>query len=667
MKSIKKKSMFLLLPLAFMALTGCDADNSSNSTAGGSQGSSDTSTIESEFAVTIEAVENGTVTANKEKAKVGEDVEFTITVNEGYYVKSFLVNDVEVALTENKAIVKMVDGGLKAKLIVTDSYPASKFDADLKQKIKDADQFKVALTADTTVDALPLAKDTTEYDLGGKTLTVDGKMALSAAQGQSITIKNGSVAFTGTADPTELKDLKANLFEVSSAKLFVLDHVAVTVETAMTTAIYCSSSTDLRVLHSTIDLKNAYYGLGTNNSLGANAHILIQDSSVNVTNAEKNNTAFLGNVEGLGVQIENSSFKADRQAIIARTGSWMIENTTAEITGDWLKDAGNATKNNGYLTGTWKTDNEVPSAPVVVGDTNNNAYDESVYFNARGTEFVAPTGNNKVVTRQDGSNKYFTKITMDSATYKNAKDGLDNGSGVSISLADNGETLTDLTATIEVGEGGTASLSKTTGITYGEKVDVTVTPTSGYKVNKVTLTGIDGAETDITAAMSFNAGLKNTVKVEFAVLQVGGTQVVARDLFPDATDNVSPTSGTFTAKGFTFAFTERSSVSLKIFRPGTTTPYDVPYLQAAKGAKIILSEISGKIIKKIEFVFAVTSGNAGGPDYLNSDDGYYVANSDKTGVWENKENQSRELTFKVGKTGATGLVCAMITSLIITC
>ncbi len=662
MKSIKKKSMFLLLPLAFMALTGCDADNASDSTAGGSQGSSDSSIIESEFDVTIEAVENGKVTANKTKAKVGEEVEFTVTTNEGYFVKSFLVNDVEVTLTENKATVKMVDGGLKAKLIVTDSHLVSAFDPDLKQTIKDSDSFKVALTADATVDALPLAKDTTEYDLGGKTLTVDGKMALSAAQGQSITIKNGSVTFTGTADPTELKDLKANLFEVSSAKLFILDHVAVTVETAMTAAIYCSSSTDLRVLHSTIDLKNAYYGLGTNNSLGANAHILIQDSSVSVTNAEKDNAAFLGNVEGLGVQIEDSSFKADRQAIIARTGSWMIENTTAEITGDWLKDAANATKNNGYLTGVWGTGNEVPSAPVVVGDTDNNAYDENVYFNARGTEFVAPTENNKVVTRQDGSNKYFTKITMDSATYKNAKDGLDNGSGVSISLADNGETLTDLTATIEVGEGGTASLSKTTGITYGEKIDVTAIPSNGYKLEKVTLVSIDGTETDITAAMSFNAGLKNTVKVEFAVVEVGGTKISSTEIIVPTEETISTASKALhieNLKGFEFNF---AGVSLFYKKRSDGSKYNPPYLKINKGSTFSITTKSSNKIKKIEMEFTASGSSFGGPTSLGDNSGskHYAAGTDKTGVWESAEG---ETTGSFVVTGSS----VMIACFVITC
>lgn len=62
---------------------------------------------------------------------------------------------------------------------------------------------------------------------------------------------------------------------------------------------------------------------------------------------------------------------------------------------------------------------------------------------------------------------------------------------------------------------GEVSLSKTSGIAYGETITVTATPKEGYKLSKVTYT--DGAEkvTDITSSLSFNATYINKVEATF--------------------------------------------------------------------------------------------------------------------------------------------------------
>ncbi len=656
MKNIKKKSMLLLLPLAFLALTGCDGNNSSDSTAGGSQGNSDTSAIESEFAVTIEAVENGTVTANKTKAKVGEDVEFTVTVNEGYYVKSFLVNDVEVALTENKATVEMVDGGLKAKLIVTDSYPVSTIDEAFENKVKGLDNFKYAFDKDMSVEKLPLAKTETTIDLGGNTITFTGDEFIHSLQNdkkenvQKITLKNGSVKINSEKNVN-------NFINATNAKKFTIDGVKVETETSIYTGIYCSSSTDLSILNSTFDL-DAIFVVGTNNLEGNNAGILIDNSTLVAKSDNKDNAAINVNTAGSSVTIKNSSLMGDRQAVIARTGTWAIENSVLTTTGAWLEKSPESVKtDNTYLAGTWKNGNEVPSAALVIGDSVDNAYNENVVLTAKNTAFIAQKGL-KVVTRRD--TKYSTTVTMDSLTYKNAKDGLDNGKGVSLSLSDNGETLTDLTATVEAGEGGTASLSKTTGITYGEKIDVTVAANTGYKVNKVTLVGIDGAETDITAAMSFNAGLKNTVKVEFAVKETGETTITATEL-------IVPTEGTTITsqnkldvedvKGFSFSF---SRVCL-FYVSNADVPYDPPYLKIMSTNTFVIKNIDGKKIKKIDIQFTAVGSAYGGPlsvqsysgnDKTNHNNLYSSSADSAIGVWESPTGEN-EAKFHVSGSGAT--------------
>ncbi len=639
MKNIKKKSILLLLPLAFLTLNGCDEQKEViSSTTESSIGNVDSSVTESEFAVTIEETENGTVTANKTKAKVGEEVEFTITVDEGYYVKSFLVNEKEVALTENKASVEMVEGGLRAKLIVTDSYPVSVVDEAFEKKVEGLDNFKYAFNGDASVEKLPLAKLETTIDLGGHTVTFTGEEFIHSIQNdqkenvQKVTLKNGSVKIDSTKEVN-------NFINATYAKKFTVDGIKVEAKTSVYTGIYCSSSTDLSILNSTFDLK-AVFVVGTNNLEGNNAGILVENSTLMTTTDDKDNAAMVVNTVGSTVTIKNSKLTADRQAVIARTGTWEIEGSTLTTTGAWLdKSEGNANTNNSYLSGAWKAGNEVPSSALVIGDNVDNAYNENVVLTAKNTSFAAQKGL-KVVTRRD--TKHTTTVTMDSLTYKNAKDALDNGKGVSLSLSDNGETLTDLTATVETGEGGEATLSKETAITYGEKIDVTATPNDGYKVDKVTLTGIDGTETDITAAMSFKAGLKNVVKVAFAVKETGGTTITAKDLFPDVTeDNKMSIDGDFKANGFTFSFPTKSKLSY-MTKTGAGALLENPILRVkGEGSVVKISKEDNALIKKVEMTFRQSKGTNGGPDNLelgDASDATYTSN-ENTGVWESAAGQ----------------------------
>ncbi len=638
MKNIKKKSILLLLPLAFLTLNGCDEQKEViSSTTESSIGNVDSSVTESEFAVTIEETENGTVTANKTKAKVGEEVEFTITVDEGYYVKSFLVNEKEVALTKNKASVEMVEGGLRAKLIVTDSYPVSVVDEAFEKKVEGLDNFKYAFNGDASVEKLPLAKLETTIDLGGHTVTFTGEEFIHSIQNdqkenvQKVTLKNGSVKIDSTEEVN-------NFINATYAKKFTVDGIKVEAKTSVYTGIYCSSSTDLSILNSTFDLK-AVFVVGTNNLEGNNAGILVENSTLMTTTDDKDNAAMLVNTVGSTVTIKNSKLTADRQAVIARTGTWEIEGSTLTTTGAWLdKSEGNANTNNSYLSGAWKAGNEVPSSALVIGDNVDNAYNENVVLTAKNTSFAAQKGL-KVVTRRD--TKHTTTVTMDSLTYKNAKDALDNGKGVSLSLSDNGETLTDLTATVETGEGGEATLSKETAITYGEKIDVTATPNDGYKVDKVTLTGIDGTETDITAAMSFNAGLKNVVKVTFAVKETGGTTITAKDLFPDVTvGNKMSIDGDFKANGFTFSFPTKYKLSY-MTETGAGA-LENPILRVkGEGTVVKISKEDNALIKKVEMTFRQSKGTNGGPDNLelgDASDATYTSN-ENTGVWESAAGQ----------------------------
>ena len=315
-------------------------------------------------AITITPSTNGTVTANKTQATIGESVTFTISPAEGYHLESFKVNGTEVEVTGNSYVTNMTEAGLSIEATFSDTYRVASISESLKTTIKGLDTAKVTLTADSTIDTIPLAKKDTIIDLGGKTLTVTSAVAIYALPGeggthvQNITVKNGTINVTGAL-------ANGNIINASDALSFTLDGVTLTNTTLTYTGIYCSSSTDLEIKNSTLNLK-AIFGIGTNNLEGKNAKILMDNSHLTVTTDDKDNAAFLGNVEGINVTFKNSTLQADRQAVVARTGTWKADATTFEITGAWLTEA-NKAKNDSYLAlGKQETKFHLPQSLSVI-------------------------------------------------------------------------------------------------------------------------------------------------------------------------------------------------------------------------------------------------------------------------------------------------------------
>lgn len=691
-------------------------------------------------AITIAPCTNGTVAANKEKAAVGESVTFTISPAEGYHLESFKVNGAEVEVTGNSYVTNMTEAGLSIEATFSDTYRVASISDSLKTTIKGLDTAKVTLTADSTIDTIPLAKKDTIIDLGGKTLTVTSAVAIYALPGeggahvQNITVKNGTINVTGAA-------ANRNIIDASDALSFTLDGVTLTNTTLTYTGIYCSSSTDLEIKNSTLNLK-AIFGIGTNNLEGKNAKIVMDNSHVTVTTDDKDNTAFLGNVEGINVTFKNSTLQADRQAVVARTGTWKADATTFETTGAWLTEA-NKAKNDSYLTGAWKTGNEVPSAAAVIGDNVAGAYNEDVNFTfTNSCKFVAPAGN-KVVSRVDGTHN--TTITFDALTYVNAYDSMDNDTGVNVvtqnvltktinemnALTENddknlylvtgilkeitkadygngyledpttgetimlygsyseatilmsdtgvfslkkttdknpkvvgtalsednvgkmvtvfgtfknfngtkeivdsyalpkGEKISGLTATIEVNDStmGSATLSKTEGITFGETITVDAVANSGYEVSKIEYTDKAGKMTDITTGKKFDADVANSVKVTFVEKSTTPTKKTAT-FVPTDFQAAANTKIIQTLGGFTFQV--------------DTGTIDTQKIGVFKGKKLTITGGEGMSIMKIEFTCTASGTDKYGPGcFVDTDTTSHYTYSGKVGIWENTDGQQK--------------------------
>lgn len=384
--------------------------------------------------VTVNAGEHGTI-EHKNKVddsqdyKYGDTAVVTVTPNEGYIIETITVDGKAIEVPEDKkggySFEQLVEKDLNISATFTDVHTISEFTDSVINEIKNAQDIKVKLAGDVTLGVtLPLAKGTTEYDLDGHTITStlngmlrDANTDTATFGNKSVTLKNGSII-------SNYDKGTVNVIDSSYLAAFTLDGVTVSNNSISTvnpiTGIYCSSTTETKILNSTINIKGSSnlgaYGIGTNNLDGENKTITIDNTKVTVTSDDFDNTGFLGNTEGIKVVVKNSTFTADRQAVIARTGNWDISGSTFVSTGKWLNASeANVTTNTKYKTtaGSWKTGNEVVSGGLILGDETISAYNTPVVATLKDNKFTVAKGD-KMSIHSDGT--VATTVTMDALT-----------------------------------------------------------------------------------------------------------------------------------------------------------------------------------------------------------------------------------------------------------
>lgn len=383
--------------------------------------------------ITVNAGEHGTI-EHKNKAddtqdyKYGDTAVVTVTPNEGFMIETITVDGKAIEVPEDKkggySFEQLVEKDLNISATFTDVHTISEFTDSVINEIKNAQDIKVKLAGDVTLGVtLPLAKGTTEYDLDGHTITStlngmlrDASTDTKTLGNKSVTLKNGSII-------SNYDKGTVNVIDSSYLAAFTLDGVTVSNSSISTvnpiTGIYCSSTTETKILNSTINIKGSSnlgaYGIGTNNLDGENKTITIDNTKVTVTSDDFDNTAFLGNTEGIKVVVKNSTFTADRQAVIARTGNWDISGSTFVSTGKWLDAEANVTTNTKYKTtaGSWKSGNEVVSGGLILGDERTSAYNTPVVATLKDNKFTVAKGD-KMSIHSDGT--VATTVTMDALT-----------------------------------------------------------------------------------------------------------------------------------------------------------------------------------------------------------------------------------------------------------
>lgn len=383
--------------------------------------------------ITVNAGEHGTI---EHKNKVddtqdylyGDTAVVTVTPNEGFMIETITVDGKAIEVPEDKkggySFEQLVEKDLNISATFTDVHTISEFTDSVIDEIKNAQDIKVKLAGDATLGVtLPLAKGTTEYDLDGHTITStlngmlrDANTDIATFGNKSVTLKNGNII-------SNYDKGTVNVIDSSYLAAFTLDGVTVSNSSISTvnpiTGIYCSSTTETKILNSTINIKGSSnlgaYGIGTNNLDGENKTITIDNTKVTVTSDDFDNTAFLGNTEGIKVVVKNSTFTADRQAVIARTGNWDISGSTFVSTGKWLDAEANVTTNTKYKTtaGSWKSGNEVVSGGLILGDERTSAYNTPVVATLKDNKFTVAKGD-KMSIHSDGT--VATTVTMDALT-----------------------------------------------------------------------------------------------------------------------------------------------------------------------------------------------------------------------------------------------------------
>ena len=255
--------------------------------------------------ITVNAGEHGTI-KHKNKADDTQDYLYgdtsvvTVTPNEGFMIETITVDGKAIEVPEDKkggySFEQLVEKDLNISATFTDVHTISEFTDSVIDEIKNAQDIKVKLAGDVTLGVtLPLAKGTTEYDLDGHTITStlngmlrDANTDIATFGNKSVTLKNGSII-------SNYDKGTVNVIDSSYLAAFTLDGVTVSNSSISTvnpiTGIYCSSTTETKILNSTINIKGSSnlgaYGIGTNNLDGENKTITIDNTKVTVTSNDR--------------------------------------------------------------------------------------------------------------------------------------------------------------------------------------------------------------------------------------------------------------------------------------------------------------------------------------------------------------------------------------------
>ena len=250
---------------------------------------------------------------------------------------------------------------------------------------------KEAITAATSGQIVILMKDCTESTafstiLASKDLTIDLNGSAMTFNGYNLDVDGGTRNTTESLTFIDSGAVKGKMIcngriavSMGPNDTLILDGVE----------LECSNMYGLfpRGNAAKLEVKNSHitapvYAIATNASTTANGgvSILIENSNIEVSASDQDNTAVQINVESNTI-IRNSTLKGQRQALMIRAGVALIENTTIEKTGT---KASNEYSDYSDETKTWGSGNMVPAYALVLGNRSDTAYQYATNVTLKG-------------------------------------------------------------------------------------------------------------------------------------------------------------------------------------------------------------------------------------------------------------------------------------------
>ena len=260
----------------------------------------------------------------------------------------------------------------------------------------------IKLTGDATTDTL---QDGVTYDLNGHKLTYSGSTHVVGV-GKTLTFMDSSVtgnARGGTLVLSGVTGTTAAINPQEGATLKVSN-----IKVTCTGSAFFPQGDAAKVDVTACDVTAPIYCVGTNAGSTNNYNVVItlKNSTFVSNTADGDNCAVMINVPGT-LNIDNCTITGDRQAVLVRAGTAVINNSDIKTTGKFT-DA--ATK---YHSDAWKSGNEVPAAALTVGNYQNKAataYLADAKVTVTNTKLTAENGVPAIYT--DANNTYKGDLTI---------------------------------------------------------------------------------------------------------------------------------------------------------------------------------------------------------------------------------------------------------------
>ena len=260
----------------------------------------------------------------------------------------------------------------------------------------------IKLTGDATTDTL---QDGVTYDLNGHKLTYSGSTHVVGV-GKTLTFMDSSVtgnARGGTLVLSGVTGTTAAINPQEGATLKVSN-----IKVTCTGSAFFPQGGAAKVDVTACDVTAPIYCVGTNAGSTNNYNVVItlKNSTFVSNTADGDNCAVMINVPGT-LNIDNCTITGDRQAVLVRAGTAVINNSDIKTTGKFT-DA--ATK---YHSDAWKSGNEVPAAALTVGNYQNKAataYLADAKVTVTNTKLTAENGVPAIYT--DANNTYKGDLTI---------------------------------------------------------------------------------------------------------------------------------------------------------------------------------------------------------------------------------------------------------------